>query len=35
MRIKLFEEFVQKILPRRKVKDVNKKIVILPNWNTY
>jgi len=34
-RIKLFEEFVQLISPKKKVKDVNKSVVIIPDWNVY
>jgi hypothetical protein len=33
-KIKLFEEFVSAIYPKKKTK-VIKKIAVVPNWNVY
>jgi hypothetical protein len=34
-RIKLFEEFIEYISPKKKVKNVYKTVVMIPGWNTY
>ena len=34
-RIKLFEEFIEYIAPKKKIKDITKRVVIIPGWDTY
>jgi hypothetical protein len=35
-RIKLFEEFIEYIAPKKKkIKDISKRVVIIPGWDTY
>lgn len=34
-RIRLFEEFIELISPKRKINGVNKRIAIVPGWKTY
>ena len=34
-RIKLFEEFIQLIKPKKKASKVHKNLVIIPNWEIY
>jgi hypothetical protein len=34
-RIKLFEEFMEYISPKKKIKDITKRVVVIPNWKVY
>jgi hypothetical protein len=34
-KIKLFEEFIEYIQPKKTKKDITNRLIIIPNWKVY